>query len=176
MESKGALTLRYRRLVAWVLMGASVAVVAFACDRGASSAKGENNVASTLAAPVAAESQPADSFDDAAFSLRMQPVGDYRVGAPGKVEVVLDAKPPYKINEKYPFKLKLEETAGLKFDTRTVAKDRVRVEGKRATMTVPLTPQSAGQAQVAGQFSFSVCNDERCLLERRDLRLVLKVK
>jgi hypothetical protein len=43
-------------------------------------------------------------------------------------------------------------------------------------MRVPFTPDGAGQRTVSGQFAFSVCTDETCLMEKRDLSLVVDVK
>ena len=43
-------------------------------------------------------------------------------------------------------------------------------------MTVKLTPQSAGQQRVSGRFYFSVCTEEKCLIERRSLALDIQVR
>ena len=38
------------------------------------------------------------------------------------------------------------------------------------------TPDGAGKRTVAGQFAFSVCTDETCLMEKRELSVVVDVK
>ena len=66
--------------------------------------------------------------------------------------------------------------AGLEFPQDVVKKDAVKLEKKRATMTVALTPKTAGKHRLAGKFHFSICTDEKCLIEKRDLALELEVK
>src|SRR5690606_8557636 len=52
------------------------------------------------AAPEGAVAQAAARVSDTSFELALIPKGAYEVGKPGQVEVVLDAKPPYKVNDK----------------------------------------------------------------------------
>jgi len=113
---------------------------------------------------------------DAKFDLFAQATGAYQVGQKGSVKIVLVAKGGYKVNEEYPYKFKLEPNAGLEYAQDIVKKDFVELERKRATMTVPLMPKAAGKQRVAGKFYFSICTDEKCLIERRDLALDIEVK
>jgi hypothetical protein len=114
-------------------------------------------------------------FDEPNFALEIKPKGSYKVGEAGAVEVLLDAKKPFKPNDKYPYKLKLAKSEGVKFPAAVVKKDAVKLEPQRAVMTVALTPETAGKKQVGGQFSFSVCTDEKCLIEKRDLTVEIQV-
>jgi hypothetical protein len=116
------------------------------------------------------------SISEDSFALLLRPSGSYKVGQAGLVEVVLDAKAPYKVNDKYPYKFKLAPSAGLKFPNQVVKEEGLKLEQKRATMTVGFTPESSGQKNVSGQFSFSVCTEERCLIEKRDLSLAIDVQ
>jgi hypothetical protein len=130
----------------------------------------------TTAAPETAEALAASSrVSESNFDLAIQPKGDYKAGQPGSVEVVLDAKGPFKVNDKYPYKFKVKETAGLKYSG-PVIKDGVKLEKTRAVLPVPFTPESAGKKQIAGRFDFSVCTPERCLIEKRELTLAIDVK
>ncbi len=113
---------------------------------------------------------------EANFDLSVQPTGNYQVGQKGSVKVVLDAKGVYKVNDEYPYKFKLEPNAGLEYAQDVVKKDAVKLEKKRATMTVSLTPKTAGKQRLAGKFYFSICTDEKCLIEKRDLALDIEVK
>jgi hypothetical protein len=103
------------------------------------------------------------------FELKMTSQGPYTVGVGKSVEIVLDALGGYKVNQEYPYKFKLQPTAGVTFPIQVVKKDRVKLDKRRATMTVPFTPTSEGAKRVAGQFAFSVCTDEKCLIEKREL-------
>ena len=100
-----------------------------------------------------------------------------RPGKEGTVEIVLDAKAPFHVNDQYPIKFKVKEGAGREVCRRPwSARTRRSSKQCEATMPVAFVPESAGQHTVAGQLSFSVCTDENCLMEKRDLSLVVDVK
>jgi len=133
---------------------------------------------SAAAAPAeAAPSTPAASkYTEAGFDLVLQPKGSYTSGQAGEAEIVLNAKAPFHVNEKYPYKFKLKEAPGLKFPNLVVAKDAVKLEPTRATVPVAFTPESAGKHTVAGQLSFSVCTEDKCMIEKRELALEIDAK
>ena len=106
----------------------------------------------------------------------MQPKGAYATGQAGEAEIVLQAKAPFHVNDKYPYKFKIKEAPGLKFANLVVAKDSVKLEPARATVPVAFTPESAGKHTIAGQLSFSVCTDDKCMIEKRDLALEIEAK
>jgi hypothetical protein len=138
--------------------------------------------ASSTSPAAAAAPAPADSaagssrYDEAKFALVAQAAGAYAPGKEGAIEIVLDAKPPFHANQQYPYKFKAKEAAGVKFAQPVVGKDAAKLEPQRVTMRVPFTPDGAGQRTVSGQFAFSVCTEETCLMEKRDLSLVVDVK
>jgi hypothetical protein len=165
-----------------------------ACNKEAPPAAEEPRSASNAAAPLAApraaeapsaaaaaapsEAAPAGApkVSDAAFDLSLEaPKAALKGGQPGTVEVVLVAKAPFHVNDKYPIKLKLKETAGVKYENLTIGKDAAKVEAMKAVMPVSFTPDAAGKRTVAGQFAFSVCTEDKCLMEKRDLALEVNV-
>jgi hypothetical protein len=115
-------------------------------------------------------------ISESQFDVALTSSGAYLAGKEGTVEIVLDAKAPFHVNDQYPIKFKVKEGAGVKFAAPVVGKDKAKLEAMRATLPVAFTPESAGQHTVAGQLSFSVCTDENCLMEKRDLSLVVEVK
>jgi len=129
------------------------------------------NALPSVAAPAAAS-----KYSEAPFEVELQPKGTYSSGQPGTAEIVITAKPPFHANDKYPYKFKLNEAPGLKYANLVVDKDAVKVEKTRATLSVPLTPESAGKHTVSGKLFFSVCNDDQCLVEKRDLALEIDAK
>lgn len=166
----------------WVLLG---------CSKETPPAAAEPHSASNAAAPQPAP-QPADAatvaaapadsaaaaptgaakFTDAGFDLSLEaPKGAVKAGQAGTVEVVLAAKAPFHVNDKYPIKLKLKETPGVKYDNLLIGKDAVKLEPMKAVMPVNFTLDAAGKHTVAGQFAFSVCTEDKCLMEKRDLLL-----
>jgi len=46
---------------------------------------------------------------------------------------------------------------------------------KTSTMGVPFTPSQKGKATVSGTFSFSVCTEDKCLIEKRPLSVTVDV-
>lgn len=128
------------------------------------------------AAPPAGGAAGQSRYDEAKFAIVAQASGAYAAGKEGIVEVVLDAKPPFHVNQQYPYKFKAKEAPGVKFAQPVIGKDQAKLETQRMTMRVPFTPDAAGQRTVSGQFLFSVCTDETCLMEKRDLSLVVDVK
>jgi hypothetical protein len=181
----------------------TVALVLIACKREAPPA-GEDARVPTSQAPLPAPPLPADTqpanvqaaasdapatapatgsaqagtsrYDEAKFTVEARPSGNYAAGKEGALEIVLDAKPPFHTNQQYPYKFKAKEAPGVKFAQPVVGKDAAKLEPQRLTMRVPFTPDGAGQRTVSGQFAFSVCTDETCLMEKRDLALVVDVK
>lgn len=139
-------------------------------------AAGVKPAAAVEAAPAEPAPLAKSQVADANFELKISAKGAFEVGKPGEAEIVLDAKPPFHVNDKYPYKFKLKETPGLSFPAPLVGKDAVKLEKARATMNVSFTPKSAGKHELAGQFAFSVCTDDKCLIEKRDLSLLVDAK
>jgi hypothetical protein len=119
---------------------------------------------------------PAAEFHEGPFDLVIRPVGDVVAGKPATAEILLSAKGEYHCNDKYPYKWKAADSPGVKYPSATVGKDAVALEEKRAVMKVDFVPEGPGEKTVKGQFSFSVCSAERCLIEKRDLSLAVAAK
>ena len=62
-------------------------------------------------------------------------------------------------------------TAGTKTPCAAKAEDSCKVE-----FPLPLTPEKAGAGKVAGIVAFSVCSEDKCLIEKVPLSLALKVE
>jgi len=143
------------------------------------SASGTALPAAPAAADSAAVAPAADaksSYNESNFDLSLSPKGAYASGQAGEAEIVLNAKAPFHVNQNYPYKFKLKETPGVKYANLVVAKDQVKLEPARATLPVAFTPESAGKHTVAGQLSFSVCTDDKCMIEKRELALEIDAK
>jgi len=154
---------------------ASAAAPAPDAPASASAAAAPAPAAADSAAPAAAAAPAESKYSEAGFDLVLQPKGDYASGKAGEADVVLSAKPPYHVNDKYPYKFKLKEAPGLSFANMVVTKELVKFEPARATVPVAFTP-SAGKHTLSGQLSFSVCTDDKCMIEKRDLALEIEAK
>lgn len=177
----------------------AVLVLATACNKEVPKAAEEPRTAATpLAAEPAGPTQPAAAtaapeatptagatgpsaqaasrITEESFELNFAGKPDYEAGKPGEATITLDAKPPFHVNDKYPYKFKLKETTGLKFPSPIVAKDAAKLEKQRMTMAVGFTPEAAGKHTISGVLQFSVCTDDKCLIEKRDLALDVQSK
>jgi hypothetical protein len=117
-----------------------------------------------------------DTVNETSFDLKIQPKGSYQVGQSGTVEIVLDAKQPFKVNKDYPYSFKLNESQGLSFPAMKVQKDAIELQEKQAVMKVAFTPEAAGEKTISGTFKFSVCTEEQCLIKKHDLALAVTVE
>jgi hypothetical protein len=179
---------RPARSLSWGLLAALLAVaggaVTIACERSAGAGPSDHDGASpagpTPDAPTAtspeARPQGQSSYREEAFVLTLEAPEAVAVGKPAEAKVILEAKDPYKVNQEYPIKLTLRESSGLTFPSATVGKESVTLESKKAVLKVALTPKAAGKHELAGRLSFSVCTEERCLIEKRELAVPVVVR
>lgn len=127
--------------------------------------------------PAAADATPAAShINEANFEVRFSGKDAYEAGKPADATITIDAKAPFHVNDKYPYKFKLKEASGLQFPSPVVGKDAAKVEKMRVTMPVAFVPAAAGKHTLSGVLSFSVCTDDKCLIEKRDLSLAVQAK
>jgi len=109
------------------------------------------------------------SYSEDSFRLRLSAPAKVKAGELTEYVVTLEAGDGYKVNDEYPIKFKFAASAGVKPESETVRKAAAKVEKKKATMPVKATVAKPGKASIAGKFSFSVCTEERCLIEKREL-------
>jgi hypothetical protein len=129
--------------------------------------------APAASAAAGGEKQGAVVSEDA-FSAWLQTASPAKAGGPVQLEAVLVAKPPYHCNPEYPHKFKLNPApAGLAYPEETVR--GMKVTPERSVLAIPVNAQSAGKPTVSGTLSFSVCTEERCMVEKRDLSVALDV-
>jgi hypothetical protein len=119
---------------------------------------------------------PSSESADANFAITAAPQGSFTVGGEGRAEVTLEGRNGYHVNEEYPIQLTLRPPAGVEVAKTTLAReDASTFEEARAVFPVTLTPRQAGRHEVAGELSFSVCNPQNCLMERRPVSFAVDV-
>lgn len=153
-----------------------IAVVSsFGCK--GSSAPPAPAVDAPAAAPEAKPAEPVmGKLDQKNFSLEMKAAGPYKAGQQGTVEVVLEPKGAFHCNQEYPYKIKLgTPPAGVTYPTPVVKTDAVTITPEKAVMKVPFVAEKPGEAKVSGNFYFSVCTSEQCVIENRELAVLVKV-
>ncbi len=132
--------------------------------------------AEAKSAPSKPSDPGASSYDEEAFKLSIASAGPFEVGKEAFVQVVLEPKAPFKCNAEYPYKFQLESSDGLKAGAELMKRDAMEVAPERTQFKLAVNPTSAGEHTVTGTFSFSVCTDENCLVERKKLALQVSAK
>lgn len=112
---------------------------------------------------------------EAAFSVWMSSAKSYKVGQTGYVEAVVVPRGEFHCNESYPYKVKLGAApAGIAYSETLVR--GASISPTRASIRVPFTATSAGEAKVSGKFYFSVCKADQCVMDSRDVAATVKVE
>ncbi len=146
-----------------------------ACRREVSAAEMDHGSSVVAASGPAASTLASALFDEGAFLLKLEPRAPYAVGKPGVVVLQLRAKEPHHINQEYPHKLKLKATEGLAFPQSVLGRDAMKIETMSAELLVPFTPSKSGVFSIGGDFAFSLCTSDRCLMEKRSLTVAINV-
>lgn len=109
------------------------------------------------------------------YEVWLETTGGYSVGATGSVIANVTAKPPYKCNTQYPYKLALDAPpAGVTYASAVVR--GMRVDGKHASMPVQFSAASAGSYTIAGTLSFSTCTEDKCLVDKAHVGVTVEVR
>ncbi len=147
-----------------------------ACRREVSAAEMKQTASASAASGPEANTPVAAQFDESAFTLKLEPRAPYAVGTPGVVILQLKAKEPHHINQEYPHKLKLKASDGVTYPQPILSRQSMKIAPMQADLTVPLTPNRSGELTISGEFAFSLCTADRCLIEKRTLAVAINVK
>jgi len=160
----------------------SVGLAAAGCGKVSEAAPSSANAQTSPNVVVNATAEPAAigaaSFDNANYSARIASAGPCKKDQTCTAEVVVQAKGDYHINDKYPYRFKLEDppAAGLKYPKAVISKEDGTMDEHKVTLMVPFVPASAGDKKVAGTLSLSVCSAANCLMDKQQLDLTVKVE
>jgi hypothetical protein len=156
------------------LVLALTAVLAAACNRDAVA---NQNAEKSPAIPTPLGQQAGTvaktQFDEPAFSLSIASKAPVDKGQSGELLVVLTAKAPYHVNQEYPHRLKVTATRGLTTPHATIQRDPAKVTSPRLELVVPVTLGQDGPFGLDGEMSFSLCTEEKCLMEKRQLTVAV---
>lgn len=165
-----------RSAVATFALAVAGTALVLACNKSeaapAAGRESVNDAAQT--APAAGPKQESETF-----IASITPSGDCGVGKPCTVEVTLQAKGEYKINDQYPTKWKVAEPAadGVTYPKPLLKKEDGKWDDKKkGSFTVPFVAAKAGKAKVAGTLSLSVCSDANCIMEKAPLEIEVAVR
>lgn len=149
-----------RRFVSWFALAVLLVV---ACKEGAPPAEGQ------VPGDKAAAKAPGDKGDKQ-FTVEVT-APTAKAGDKGDIKVVITAAKGYHWNENYPSSFKVGTIpAGVKLEKAEfdATAFQAKKEGQDATLSIPFEAAAAGAASLEGTASFSVCNDEACLVYRNE--------
>jgi hypothetical protein len=109
----------------------------------------------------------------AEYKVTLTAPGNFVVGQAGLLQVQLEPLAPYKCNDQYPYRFKLVANPAAEFPQPVVS--QAEVSARLVTLALPFTPKAPGNLRIAGEFSFSVCTEEKCLVQKVALDVVVVV-
>jgi hypothetical protein len=118
------------------------------------------------------------SLDNANYRAEIRSAGACRKDTPCAAEVLVEAKGEYHINDKYPYRFKLEDPPppGIKYPKAVVGKEDGTMDERKVLLKVPFVSEGSGPRKVAGTLSLSVCSAANCLMDKQPLELTVKVE
>ncbi len=118
------------------------------------------------------------SLENANYRAEMKLAGRCQKDSPCSAEVLVEAKGEYHINDKYPYKFKLDDPAppGLKYPKAVVGKEDATMDERKIVLKVPFVAEAPGDKKVGGTLSFSVCSAGNCLMDKQALDVTVKVE
>jgi hypothetical protein len=146
-------------------------------------------LAGILALALAADAPPTKPVgsraEGEAYQVSLVPPPSAKPGAAATVRVVVAARGPYHVNRDYPTNFRVDKGSTAVFSgekvplgegaERTPCKD---FPGEACALSAPLPFRAAasGETRIAGVVAFSVCNADRCLIEKVPVAVVVPGK
>lgn len=127
-------------------------------------------------ATIAEGAVPLSETSEAQYSVSAQDVSA-KAGEATKVVVAIKARDGFKVNDKYPTKVKVSAPGAVELkQTKFKAKDGSFKDKKTLEFSVPVMAKSAGQHKVDFEVKFSVCSADQCLLKKATVQAMLSAK
>ena len=118
-------------------------------------------------APAATENAAAVVYSIEAPDLSV------KVGEKGAVKIDIKPIDGYKINEQYPWKVEMTSPENFGVENAKLGKDKWQLSKALASISVPIEAKTAGEGEVKAKVKFSICNEDKCELLKKDI--VVKV-
>lgn len=118
---------------------------------------------------------PGPRAEGAAWAVALELPAPVAKGRPGEARVVVTARAPYHVNRDYPMSFRPDGASTAVFAgpraalgegaLRTPCKDHPD-ETCSVAAPLPFTAPAGGELRLAGTVAFSVCNPDRCIIEK----------
>jgi hypothetical protein len=100
------------------------------------------------------------------FSLKIDAPKATKVGQPTKVGVRVVPQSGWKVNLKYPIRLRLQPPAGVELAKAELVAADAQVSEQEAKFEVTFTARDSGAKTVTGELKFSVCVSDKCDIKK----------
>jgi len=151
----------------------AMSLVLAACAGGEESApaaeapKAEKAAPAPAAAAAEQATPEGPSVDDTTFVLALSRK------SPEALELRLEGRGGYHVNQDYPFKVELSGSEGVTLPKASFGKDdAAEFSEERARLEVPVEVAEGAQ-EVTAKVRFAVCTEETCVPDKRTLKLAL---
>ncbi len=131
------------------------------------------------AEPVPNSDQPAGPrIETASFLLEVGSTqAKYGVGRAGEVEIEIEGRGEWHVNQDYPIRIDLDAGPGAGLQQRELVKDDAREFNEdKVRFVAALQPTKAGSHEVKCDVSFAMCTEENCVLENRTVAMRVEVE
>ena len=124
-----------------------------------------------------ADETPGPKIETGSFSLAVAPAQPkYAAGRPGELEIALESRGEWHVNQEYPIRVDLKAAPGVTLPKAELVKDDAKEFGEeKVRFVAAVEPSMAGEHEVTCDVSFALCTEENCILEKRTLAMVLEV-
>ena len=163
-----------------------VGLAVSACERGAPAPKHEHSKHAghdhsqhqAPAEPKKSEEPAGPRIETGSFLLAVAPAQQrYEAGKPGEVEIALEGRGEWHVNQEYPIRVDLKSAPGVKLAKSELVKgDAAEFGDERVRFLAAVEPSAAGEHEVSCDVSFAMCTEENCILERRTVAMKLQVQ
>jgi hypothetical protein len=100
------------------------------------------------------------------YNLAVENPKNTKVGQAARAVVRVVPKHPWKVNLRYPIRLKLQPPAGVEVAKTDLVAADAQVSEKEAKFQVGYTLKEAGAKTVSGELKFSVCVADKCDIKK----------
>jgi hypothetical protein len=101
----------------------------------------------------------------------------YGVGRLGEVEIEIEGRGEWHVNQDYPIRVDLQAGPGAGLRQRELVKDDAQeFNEEKVRFVAALQPTKAGSHEVKCDVSFAMCTEENCVLENRTVAMQVEVE
>ena len=130
------------------------------------------------AAPDKADEPAGPTIETGSFLLAVAPAQPkYAAGKAGEVEIALEGRGEWHVNQEYPIRVDLKAAPGVTIPKAELVKDDAKEFGEeKVRFLAAVEPSAAGKHEVTCDVSFAMCTEENCILEKRTVAMELEVE